>query len=236
MKRLGLLFGIAFVLLMASSAQATTPYYLFGMSSETFVYLNSSITSTMTLNSFHATSETWNLYIRANTNDNPPYDNLTWTVDCTSGDTATFDTLEYSSWVNDGYIQIAMNYEDAAETIHYNAVPLTAKAVTCDFTISDWNATNNTANYRMWAEMIPFYATIEFIECEGFEDNFGISFTGQVTTVVTMMEDGWEIAWYTYSIFIIIFAVVGVPILVFIVVRWAIYRISGFKLIERRER
>lgn len=236
MKRLALLFGIAFMLFMTASAQATTPYYFFGMSGERFVYLNASHVSSMTLNSFHGTSETWQLFIRANTNDNPPYDNLTWVVDCTSGDSATVDTLEYPTWVSDGYIEIAMNYEDEDETVYYNAIPLTAKVVTCDFTISDWNATNNTANYRMWVEMIPFYAVLEFVECEGFEDNFGISFTGQVTTVIGMMEDGWEIAWYVYSIVIIIFAVIGIPILVFIVIRWSIYRLTGHKLIERRER
>jgi len=236
MKRLGMLFGFALLVLMASSAQAVTPYYLFGMSGETFVYLNGSITSTMTLNSFHATSETWKLYINANTNDVPPYDNLTWTVTCSSGESATFDTLEYSSWVNDGYIEITLNYEDDDETLHYNSIPLSAKTVTCDYTISAWNATGNTDNYRMWVEMIPYYATIEFIDCTGFDDNFGISFTGDVTTLVTMMEDGWEIAWYTYSIFMIIFTVIGVPLLVFIILRWAIYRLTGYKLIERRER
>lgn len=85
--------------------------------------------------------------------------------------------------------------------------------------------------------MIPYYASIEFVECTGFEDeNFGMQFTGQLTGVITMMEDAWDIAWIIYSISIIVFAVIGIPILVFIIMRWAIYRITGHKLIERRER
>jgi len=236
MKRLGMLFGLALLVLMAASAQASTPYYLFGMSARGLLYMNSSVTTTMQINAFHGSSETWKFYIEGLGSDNPPYDNITIQVDCTSGDSAVFDTTDYPEWVEHGYLEIPLIYEDEDDVIRYNSIPLESKTVRCDFTALGFNFTNNTAYNTRKIHMIPYLASIEFIECTGFDDNFGISFTGDVMTLVTMMEDCWEIAWYTYSIFAIIFVVIGVPLLVFIILRWAIYRLTGYKLIERRER
>jgi len=238
MKKTALVLGIVLTMvLMSMSAYAAIPYYIFGMAGRGFIYTNSSVTTTMKLNSFHATSETWYLFIENDINDEAPYDNITLRVDCTSGDIATFSTLEYDTWVDDGYINLPLTFESDESSISYNSISLDAKTVECDFTIISINQTNNTSPYvRRYIQLIPYYTTIEFVKCTGFDDNFGIQVSGHITSFVTMMEDSWSIAWYAYSIFIIIFAVIGIPILIFIILRWGIYRLTGHKLIERRER
>lgn len=241
MKKLGMIIGIAFALMfMASSAQAAfgnTPYYVFGMAGRGFIYTNSSVITTMRISSFHGTSETWKLYIEKTGDDLPAYDNITISVDCTSGDSAVFSTTDYESWNTYGYLEIPLTYEDDDVAISYNSIPLTAKTVECDFTIVNINRLNNTAPYiRRWIQMIPYLSSIEFVDCTGYDDNFGIQVSTQIDAAVTMMDASWEIAWLVYSIFAVVFVVIGVPMLVFIIIRWALYRITGHRLVERRER
>jgi len=231
---------LGFVSMMAlltgqSFAISGTPFYIFGMSGGRFVYLNASHVASLELNTFHGSSESWILYIRANPYDAYPYDNLTWHVDCTNGEDAVFDTVGYATWNSFGYIQIPMAYEPAPVTVHYNSVPLEAKSVSCDFSLLAWNEVNNTANYtRMIVEMIPYYASLEFVNCTGV-NGFGMNITGSITTAVGYMHSGWDIAWIVYSICIIVFAIVGIPLLVFIIIRFGIYRLTGTKFIEKKE-
>lgn len=237
MKKLGLIIGFALMMVFISASAQAQISYVFGMSGRGLLYTNSSITTSMLINSFHGSSETWQLHIEPITEDKVPYDNITISIDCTSGDSAVFSTLDYSTWVNHGYIRIPLVYEAATSTIHYNSIPLEADTVRCDFRVLYINQSNNTVAYhRRYFQMIPYYISLEYVDCTGFDDNFGISFSGQVTTVVTMMEESWSILHTVYSIAIIIFTIIGVPILVFIILRWAIYRITGHKLIEGRER
>lgn len=238
MNKLSMVLGIALMMIVITPYAQAVPYYIFGMAGRGFIYTNSSVTTTMRINAFHGSSETWKLFLEKSGNDQFPYDNFTLNIDCTSGDSASIITTDYTSWVDYGYIDIPLTYEDESVIINYNSVPLSTKTVECDFVMTYVNQTNNTYPYvRRWIQMIPYYASIEFVECTGFEDeNFGMQFTGQLTGVITMMEDAWDIAWIIYSISIIVFAVIGIPILVFIIMRWAIYRITGHKLIERRER
>jgi hypothetical protein len=40
--------------------------------------------------------------------------------------------------------------------------------------------------------------------------------------------------WLVVQILAIIFIVIGVPVLIIMLIRWAIWRISGFKILEKK--
>lgn len=236
MKQILMLFSLMTVLVLYStSAYAVDVSFIFGATGETQIYNNASHTTEMTLNAFHGASETWAFFIENNPSDNTPYDNQTWYLSCSNGEEATFSTLDYQTWIDDGYIQIVFDFNDEEETIYYNSVPLEAKTVSCDFTLRYINASNNTADYTMDVEMIPYYITTEFVDCTAYSYNPTLSITSFIDTTIGFMSSSWEIAWIIFSIGAILFTLIGVPIFAFLVIRWAIFKITGKKLIERKE-
>lgn len=238
MRKIGVILGIVmvFMLSMGYVNAYIFPNYLFGMVGSSLVHMNSSLTSSMAIHSFHATSETWLLQIKSGRTDDVPYDRVEFRVTC-DGNTATFNTTDYSLWNLYGFVQIPMEYASETEEISYNNVTFDSQVSLCDFTILDWNFTNNTVNYTyMEVNMIPYIASIEIVDCTGYESSTAIQISESISITASLMEDAWDIIWLVYSIVMIIFAIIGIPLFVFIIIRWAIARLTGYKLIERRER
>lgn len=194
----------------------------------------------MSLVSFHESSQNWVLFFRHATADVSPYDNLKLTFTCNGQTSSPINTTQYDQWVDDGILSIEFPYDDLNYPVTYNERDFTGKYSRCDIMIEDYNASsylgNNTGSYTgLTVEMIPFLSVIEFVNCTG-ESFVEIGITNELSGIVTMMTDAWSIAWVIYSIFIVVFAVFMIPIFVFILIRWAIFRITGYRLIERKDR
>jgi hypothetical protein len=84
------------------------------------------------------------------------------------------------------------------------------------------------------AEMIPYLSTFEFVACDDVVTT-ETSILGEIEMIVGMMSDFWTLLWLVYSIFIVVVAVFMIPIFIFILLRWSIYRLTGYKLVERKE-
>jgi hypothetical protein len=177
------------------------------------------------------------LYISHATYDASPYDNLSVTLEC-DGSSTTFDTIDYSQWESDGVLSIEFPYGDESYDVQYNEVTFTGKYSRCEVSVSDYGVgsyVNNTGNYTsLGVEMIPYLAVVEFINCSAV-DTAEMNIIADLTSLVEMMQDVWTLLWLVYSIFIMVFAVFMIPIFIFILIRWAIYRITGFRLVERRD-
>jgi len=192
------------------------------------LYLNNT-ESVMSWLAFHESSESVGWYIRQNQNDTGLADNISITFDCGGSVAGSFYTTDYDTWNQFGYIQINLDYEDENYRISYNENPFTAKYLRCEFTASAVQFINNSAYDYIEVEFIPTDASLEFVDCSGISSS-EISITGSIGSLVSLMGDMWEIAWLIYSIAIIVLAVFGIPIFVFMLIRYLIYKLTGYRI------
>jgi hypothetical protein len=229
------------VLLMSSAADALladpyAPFFGFQMAVAKNLYINDTPFD-LGLMAFHGSSSNWILFYKHNDFDDPPYDNLSLTVECNGESPVTFQTTAYQDWVDYGVLSIEFPYAAGSVGVTYNSVSFTGKFSRCSVSVADYPSSydNNTYTYNyIDAEMIPFLNTLEFVTCTD-AGNAEISILDEIDMLVTMMSGFWTIAWLVFSILIVVVGVFMVPIFVFILIRWAIYRLSGFRLIERKE-
>lgn len=200
----------------------------------TNVYLDDNVTTVMTWLSFHESSESVGWYIRKHPNDISTNDNHTIVFDCGGSITGSFSTSDYEDWNNFGFVHIVLDYEDESYSISYDESPFTAKYLRCKFTASSGAFINNSAYDYITMELIPSVSSFEFISCSGVS-SAQISLAEEIGFLVTMMSEIWEIAWLIYSIFIILIAVFGIPILFFMLIRYVVFRLSGYRIGGERE-
>lgn len=241
MRRFSVLFALLALCLVPALVSAdispNIPTTRFETSASKQIYLGSSDID-MDIIAFHQSSQNWILYFEHSQSDIYPYDNLTLSIDC-NDQLVSVDTTDYSDWVDDGVLSITFPYAEDDYPITYNEVSMTASRSECELSISDYGASsyvNNTQNYTfIYVEMIPILAVLEFVNCSSV-DTAEIQIMTELDTVVAVFSDFWEIAWLVYSLCIIIFAVFMIPIFIFILIRWALFRLTGYKLVERRDR
>ena len=239
-KDIFLLAMMALFLIPTSVQGAIDPYapqYLFEMSVEHFVAINGG-QSEMALLVFHESSQNWILFFRHAAYDEAPYDNLSVVVMCNDMSPVGFDTAAYSQWVSEGILSIEFGYQDTGYPVTYNERAFTGKYSKCYVALADYGAgsyMNNTWNYtKLGVEMIPYLSTVEFLDC-GDVESPELATANELSSVVTMMTDAWTILWLVWSIFIVIFAIFMIPIFIFIILRWAIFRITGIRLVEHKD-
>lgn len=240
-SKMRLVFAVLAFLLVPTMAQAAIdPYapmlnFQMAVAQHLFITGNS---SEIALMSFHSSSNNWILFFRHNDADLSAYDNLSLSVACNGESPVVFDTTDYPDWVDKGVLSIEFPYERSDFAVSYNTVEFTAKYSKCTLSVSDYGGSsyvNNSYSYNsIDVEMIPFLSTFEFIACDDIVTT-ETSILDEIGLITGMMTDVWQILWLVYSIFIVIVAVFMIPIFIFIIIRWAIYRLSGYKLIERKE-
>jgi hypothetical protein len=230
---------LALLLALPAFAQASidpaAPLVSFQMAVDHYLFINDPAVQ-MRIMSFHASSNNWILFYRHDVFDEPPYDDLQLTVDCDGLGSQTFQTTDFPDWVSRGAFSIEFPYGSVNTTVSYNSIPFIAQTSTCFLSVADGLSSydNNTYPYdSIQAEMIPYLAALEFLPCDDIvtTETQLLSETG---SIVDMMTGFWQILWLVYSIFIVVVAVFMVPILIFIIIRWAVYRLAGVKLIENK--
>jgi hypothetical protein len=211
------------------------PLFTFEMSVQGEVWLDGNATE-IELVTLHESSSSWLLYLRRNSADVYPYDNISISISCNDASSpTTFYSTDYTDWVNNGSIAVNFNFQDESYDIYYNEIDFTGKQSDCEISADSVAFYNNSAYNTIDVEMIPYLGVLEFISCTGV-DSAQIGIADEMNSMTTMMADIWDIAWIVYSIGIVVVGVFGIPILVFMLIRWAIYKLSGIKLIERKER
>lgn len=188
-----------------------------------------------TLMSYHGSSQNWVLFMRHDELDLVPYDNLIVSVACNGASAYVFNTTVMSQWVDEGMLSIEYPYQGNM-SIRYNSVSHTARYSRCTVGISDYgndSYAGNVENYTfVRLEAIPFLSVLEFVDCTPY-DTAELGLLGNISSLVAMMTDFWQMLWLVVSITAIIFGIFMVPIFVFIIIRWFIFRVTGTKIIER---
>lgn len=240
MAKMGILLAVIALCLVPTMVGAdlnpNVPLVQFEMSVRRLYVINDAPAKVDIL-SFHQSSQNWMLYLENDIFDDYPYDNLTLNIAC-DGQSVSVDTTDYDEWVDNGTLSITFPYGDDVYQISYNDVTFGASRSDCELSVSDYGASsyvNNTYDYTVIEmQLLPLLSTVEFVNCS-YADTDEIGIINELSSIATILSDFWEIAWLVYSIFIIIFAVFMIPIFIFILIRWALYRLTGYKLVERRE-
>jgi hypothetical protein len=217
---------------LANGAYALSPLaplFSFEMAAHHDIYLEGN-TTTISLITLHQSSSNWLLYIRHNDIDVGQYDNISVSIKCNNAANPTvFQTTSYPDWVNNGSISINFNYQNENYPIFFNSIEFTSKYSACDISMSSISFDGNGAYDTVTVEMIPQLGVLEFINCEGLSSpQIGVAQEG--LTFVQIMTDVWSMAWNVYSIMIIIVALFGIPILAFMLIRWAVWKTMGIKI------
>jgi hypothetical protein len=209
------------------------PIFTFEMAVHSDIYLDGNET-TLALVTLHETSSSWLLYIEHNDDDVYPYDNISLSIQCNDALTPTvLYTTGYDDWNNNGSISINFNYQDESYDVYYNSIDFVGKYSDCVLSADSVSFDGNGAYDIVVVEMIPQLGVLEFISCDSVE-SFQIGISEEVLTIVQIMTDVWNILWYTGSTFVLIISLFGIPMLAFLMFRWALYKITGYKLVERR--
>lgn len=233
---------IALMLAMIPSVQgAVNPLVtLFSFESawNGFVVLNHAEPEKPYVYAYHQYSDTWYLYLKANPHDDPPYDNITVSLQCNGDSTPTvFPTTFYQEWNDTGELVFSFPYGEEQVAITYNDHILYGDVAWCEIFMTSHGGSfiNNSLSYNyIETKMIPLISSFEDLDCSNV-DSSTIGIATGLTSLVTYNSDLWSIAWLLYSIMLVIFAVFGIPMMVFMGIRYLLWRITGHKMIERRE-
>lgn len=233
----GIVIGLvlAALLLTCSSARAEGAYaptipYEFSGHDRLVIDDNESLT--FSLFTFHESSNDWMFFLSINnTVDISPYDNFNITMDCAGLDLIQFNTTEYSSWNDDGYLSINFQYYPAQYATAYNHNTFLANFQRCTISASSYvdSFNNNGAYDAVNIDSIPILATVEFLNCTSSSSET-ITFTRQLETLVNLMSDSWTIGQLAYMIIVIVLAVFMIPISIILILRWVVFKLTGQRL------
>lgn len=227
-------------MLLPSTAGAVSPFapvYAFEMSGEHYVPVSGSEYD-LALMTLHESSSNWVLFVRHAANDMPPYDDLRITLEC-DGDSAVFNTTYYDDWNTYGYVGIEFPYGDTSYDISYNEIEFQSRYSTCTLSVDDFSGAayiNNSRSYTyMRIEAVPYLSTVEFIDCDEY-DYVELMILGNLNSFVVITYSLWNISWLLYSLFALTFALFMIPTFIFIMIRWVLYKMSGYKIVPRSDR
>jgi len=230
------LFGIAFVAfcLLAGSVSAFTlaPIFNYEMALHHDTEIDGAEVTQIGILAFYEYSKSWELVLVSNNADVPPYDNFNIGISCNDGEEeAELNTTEYADWVSSGRFSISFSYQDDSYPIAYNEYELNGKYSACEISVNSYNDSfNNNPSYEtIGVEMIPLLSPVEFINCSQIT-SATISIANELDTFFVMVGDFWDIIWYIYSIAIIVFTLFGIPLLLFMLIRWVLYRVAGVRI------
>jgi hypothetical protein len=235
-RMLGLVFAVCMVV-MVSSVHAVgllTSIFMFETGSYYRVFINDTEPLKLDVVGFHQYGKTWYLFFRHNELDVPPYDNLSISVQCNGETSPTlFPTDFYSEWNSAGELTLSFDFYEKNVAIPYNSHLIYGDISSCIVSVDSILFDNNSAYDYIDVETIPLISILENYDCSGVESS-SITIADSMSSFFGWMGDIWTISWYVYSMGLAIFAVFGIPMFVFLAIRYAIYKILGYKVVERR--
>jgi hypothetical protein len=191
------------------------------------------------IKAFHNESSTFYVVFRANIGDAVPYDDFYINYWC-QGDAlfTEFHTTDYPSWVQSGIISFSKQYAFQT-TEYYNNATVDMSSSICWINSATGLFVDGNAGYTNFnMELVPvlntFVITIEmFCSDSARTDLIGLLSAG-LSSVFANNVNFLYTMWLVVQILAIIFIVIGVPVLIIMLIRWAIWRISGFKILEKK--
>lgn len=202
-------------------------------------YWNSSERRIVILDAYFNLSDSYYFTIRRNPADTYPYDNFRICFECYGDylDTCIY-VEDYSSWVQNG--QISFFRSDMMERTHtFGNLTINMTRGYCFIDeINSFTFENNGGYSYLFIELIPLlgvkFTTIDtYCETESAQELIEAELEG-IGTVISANVNFFYTIYIIIQIIIIITVFIGVPVMVFLLIRWAIWKITGHKILERR--
>jgi hypothetical protein len=199
-------------------------------------YTNNS--RTVEVRSFQQSSSTFYLVFRANPGDVAPYDDFYVRFEC-DGDVipAEFHTTDYPSWVATGIVSIGRTYRYNGTIMYINATwgMLDAQWSSCRIISATGLVVIGNAGYATFnVETVPVLGTVVITLDLLCADEKRANLTAQVVdgifSVFNVNLDILNIAFIILQTLAVIFVVIGVPATIFLLIRWVVWRMSGYKI------
>jgi hypothetical protein len=242
---LGLAFSAIIALLLLSfsvSAIPETDLEKFRASGRFFVKFDGYTNDTQyqTVSAFHNESLSFYVIFRANAGDAPPYDDFHVEYKCLGDALPTeFHTRDYPSWNASGLISFRKNYAYNGITAYYDNSTISSSWSYCwIISANGLDAVGNAGYSEFYVELVPVLNTLVITLDSFCSDEARVNLIEQLTSgIYLVLEKNVNFLytlWIVFQILAVLFIVLGIPILIFLIVRWAIWRISGFKILDRR--
>lgn len=201
-------------------------------------YGGSTSTRSYTIKSFYNESDSFYFVIRASVGDIKPYDDFFVRVWC-SGDSlpTEFHTTDYDSWASNGQITFKRAYYTSYSEI-YDNLSITASKSGCEiYSASDLVVDGNAGYTMFYVDMIPVLPTAVITLDQFCADEQRVNLTGRLTSgILIVLQNNVNFLytlWIIVQVMAVIVIVIGVPVFILLMIRWAIWRITGFKLFDR---
>jgi len=183
-------------------------------------------------------STSYYFVMRRNPADIYPYDDMNVCFICTADYLDTcFYTRDYPSWTENGQISfLKTGYAEVNRT--YNGTVRVVDFVQCTVkSVTDVSYDGNGAYAYLMAEMIPRintqFTTIQR-QCETDSAQAVIAKELEgINTVIGVNVNVWNTLFIMFQINAVIFVVFVIPVMIFLMLRWFIFKITGHKMLER---
>lgn len=201
-------------------------------------YGGSTSTRSYEIKSFYNESDSFYFVVRASAGDIKPYDDFFLRVWC-SGDSlpTEFHTTDYDSWVSNGQITFKRNFY-ISYTEMYDDVSVPAMMSGCEIYSASGLVVDGNAGYTtFYVDMVPILPTV-VITLDAFcTDERRVNLTGRLESgILLVLQNNTNFLytmWIIVQVVAVIAIVIGVPVFILLMIRWAIWRITGFKLLDR---
>lgn len=250
-KQLGLGVCIAalFFLAVTVSAIPDTEIYNF-KASATGIFLfdehnptydgNHSIVRQIELYTFFNESQYYYIVIRKNPADVYPYDDFYISFACDLEPITAFHTTDYTSWVESGQISFKKRFTGSYDVEYVNGTTLTANHGYCYVTESYGLTVNGNTGYTTFnVDLVPVtISAVMTLESYCEEASLQDTITGELSAFENILANNLNFITTLFIIFeilAVVFVSLGIPIMVFMLVRWAIWKITGHRLLDRKE-
>jgi hypothetical protein len=201
-------------------------------------YGGSTSTRSYTIKSFYNESDSFYFVLRSSAGDIKPYDDFFVRMWC-SGDSlpTEFHTTDYDSWVSNGQITFKRNFYLPYTEIYDNS-SIPASQSGCEIYSASGLVVDGNAGYTtFYVDMVPILPTA-VITLDAFcTDERRVNLTGRLESgILLVLQNNTNFLytmWIIVQVVAVIAIVIGVPVFILLMIRWAIWRITGFKLFDR---
>lgn len=236
-------FMVVFFIVSSASAIPEEELYNFRSSVTGIFYFDEfnppALTRIVYLDSLHNASLDYYVVIRKNVNDVKPYDDFFVSFLCGDDVIPTeFHTTDYSSWVETGQVSFKKSYfQITSAAFPYGN--LTSFYTYCYVVNANGLVTDNNVGYTQFnLDLVPV-TTIAVRTVASYCEEAAI------TDAINAEEDAiagivgnninfFQTFFIIFQILAVVLVVLGVPIMIFLLIRWAIWKITGVRILERR--
>jgi hypothetical protein len=236
------IFIIALLSVSIASAIPETDLNKFRASGRFYPYFSQYTNETQyqTISAFHGESDYFYLIVRAHAGDAVPYDDFHLQFRCLGDEVPTeLHTTDYPSWVEAGFISFKREYAFDDVLSYYDGTAVNTSWSYCWLITADSLSVNGNAGYtQFYIELVPVLenTVITLNELCGDSERANLinELSEGISLVLEMNVNIIYTIWIVFQILVVILIVIGIPILLFMLIRWAIWRVTGVKLFERR--